>query len=72
MVDGPGAGLALLTPLVDDERMAGAHRLAAVPAHLLEMAGDGRGGAGRVPGRGARHHQPAEQRYLELREASQS
>jgi predicted RNA polymerase sigma factor len=40
MVDGPGAGLALLAPLAADPRLAGHHRLAAVRAHLLERAGD--------------------------------
>ncbi|MEU9824650.1 RNA polymerase sigma factor [Micromonospora chersina] len=40
MVDGPRAGLALLEPLDADERTAGHHRLAAVRAHLLELAGD--------------------------------
>jgi predicted RNA polymerase sigma factor len=40
MVNGPEAGLSLLKPLDDDERMAKHHRLAAVRAHLLEMAGD--------------------------------
>jgi predicted RNA polymerase sigma factor len=40
MVNGPEAGLALLEPLDDDERMARHHRLAAVRAHLLEVAGD--------------------------------
>ncbi|TDV54120.1 hypothetical protein CLV71_104589 [Actinophytocola oryzae] len=39
MVDGPEAGLAELTTLADDERMAGHHRPHAVRAHLLEMAG---------------------------------
>ncbi|MGI5128362.1 RNA polymerase sigma factor [Pseudonocardia sp. CA-107938] len=39
-VDGPQAGLALLAPLDADERVARHHRLAAVRAHLLEMAGD--------------------------------
>ncbi|HEY4017650.1 MAG TPA: sigma-70 family RNA polymerase sigma factor [Pseudonocardiaceae bacterium] len=39
-VDGPKAGLELLSTLDDDERMAGHHRLAAVRAHLLEDAGD--------------------------------
>jgi RNA polymerase sigma factor (sigma-70 family) len=37
MVDGPPAGLALLEPL--EEPLAGHHRLHAVRAHLLEMAG---------------------------------
>jgi RNA polymerase sigma factor (sigma-70 family) len=40
MTDGPRAGLALLAPLEADTRLAGHHRLAAVRAHLLEMAGD--------------------------------
>jgi predicted RNA polymerase sigma factor len=38
MVDGPAAGLALLEPL--EEPLAGHHRLHAVRAHLLEMAGE--------------------------------
>jgi RNA polymerase sigma factor (sigma-70 family) len=38
MVDGPAAGLALLATL--DTTLAGHHRLHAVRAHLLEMAGD--------------------------------
>ncbi|MQA77973.1 MAG: RNA polymerase sigma factor [Streptosporangiales bacterium] len=40
MVHGPQAGLDLLAPLDDDDRLAGHHRLHAVRAHLLEMAGD--------------------------------
>ena len=40
MVHGPAAGLALLEPLDADERTAGHHRLHAVRAHLLELAGD--------------------------------
>ncbi len=39
-VEGPRAGLELLSTLDDDERMAGHHRLHAVRAHLLEDAGD--------------------------------
>jgi RNA polymerase sigma factor (sigma-70 family) len=39
MVHGPNAGLELLAPLDDDERLAGHHRLDAVRAHLLERAG---------------------------------
>jgi predicted RNA polymerase sigma factor len=38
MVDGPSAGLAALAGL--DSRLPGHHRLDAVRAHLLEMAGD--------------------------------
>jgi predicted RNA polymerase sigma factor len=40
MVRGPRAGLGMLTALDDDGRLAGHHRLSAVRAHLLEMAGD--------------------------------
>lgn len=40
MVHGPSAGLELLKPLDADERMAGNHRLDAVRAHLLDLAGD--------------------------------
>jgi RNA polymerase sigma factor (sigma-70 family) len=40
MVHGPPAGLALLSALDTDGRLAGHHRLDAVRAHLLEMAGD--------------------------------
>ncbi|MDA3643996.1 sigma-70 family RNA polymerase sigma factor [Saccharopolyspora indica] len=40
MVHGPDAGLALLEPLSADGRLAEHHRLHAVRAHLLEMAGD--------------------------------
>ena len=41
MVYGPSAGLDLLTPLDEDERLRGHHRLDAVRAHLLERAGNG-------------------------------
>ena len=40
MVHGPLAGLELLKELDSDPRLAGHHRLDAVRAHLLEMAGD--------------------------------
>jgi RNA polymerase sigma factor (sigma-70 family) len=40
MVDGPKAGLALLKPLQDDERLRGRHRLDAARAHLLDRAGE--------------------------------
>jgi predicted RNA polymerase sigma factor len=40
MVRGPRAGLELLAALDADERMTGDHRLPAVRAHLLEMAGE--------------------------------
>jgi RNA polymerase sigma factor (sigma-70 family) len=40
MVHGPSKGLELLKALDSDVRLAGHHRLDAVRAHLLEMAGD--------------------------------
>ncbi len=40
MVHGPSAGLDLLNALDADGRLSGHHRLDAVRAHLLEMAGD--------------------------------
>lgn len=40
MVQGPEAGMALLTPLDDDPRIAASHRLHAVRGHLCQMAGD--------------------------------
>ncbi|HTT93246.1 MAG TPA: DUF6596 domain-containing protein [Solirubrobacterales bacterium] len=41
MAEGPDAGLVLLAEV--EPRLAGHHRLHAVRAHLLELAGDGRG-----------------------------
>jgi len=40
MVNGPAKGLELIDTLDQDSRLAGHHRLHAVRAHLLEMAGD--------------------------------
>ena len=40
MVHGPQAGLDMLAPLDSDDRLSSHHRLHAVRAHLLEMAGD--------------------------------
>jgi len=40
MVRGPAEGLALLRPLEQDSRLSEHHRLSAVRAHLLELAGD--------------------------------
>jgi RNA polymerase sigma factor (sigma-70 family) len=69
MVDGPAAGLALLAPLDDDDRVAGHHRLASVRAHLLEMAGDA--DAARATYRRAARSTTSlpERRYLEDRAA---
>jgi RNA polymerase sigma factor (sigma-70 family) len=67
MVDGPRAGLAVLTTLDTDARMSGHHRLPAVRAHLLELAGEH--GAARDGYRLAarRTSSLAERRYLEGR-----
>jgi predicted RNA polymerase sigma factor len=43
MVHGPSKGLELFRELDSDARLAGHHRLDAVRAHLLEMAGDHEG-----------------------------
>jgi RNA polymerase sigma factor (sigma-70 family) len=64
---GPRAGLALLSTLDGDERMAGHHRLLSVRAHLLEQAGD-TGAAYEHYRRAAKSTASiAEQRYLESR-----
>jgi RNA polymerase sigma factor (sigma-70 family) len=67
MVHGPKAGLEALDPLETDERMARHHRLHAVRAHLLEMAG--RPGDARESYRTAARYATStpEKRYLEGR-----
>jgi RNA polymerase sigma factor (sigma-70 family) len=69
MTCGPQAGLDLLRSLDADERMAGHHRVDAVRAHLLEMAGDL--DAARVGYRRAARRTTSlpERRYLEARAA---
>ncbi|MEO3815914.1 DUF6596 domain-containing protein [Plantactinospora sp. B24E8] len=65
--EGPTAGLALLSTLDADERMAGFHRLLSVRAHLREKVGD-TAGAHRDYRRAAKATASlAEQRYLESR-----
>jgi len=67
MVDGAQAGLDVLATLDDDARMARNHRLPAVRAHLLEMAGD-RAGAEEAYRTAARlTTSRLEQQYLEAR-----
>jgi predicted RNA polymerase sigma factor len=58
MVHGPETGLERLDALDGDGRLAGNHRLDAVRAHLLELAGDRAGAIGST-GRRRPHHQPA-------------
>ena len=68
MVHGPRAGLA--APRRPRRRpLAGHHRLDAVRAHLLELAGDHRRGPRRLPPAARRTTSLPEQRYLESRAA---
>jgi predicted RNA polymerase sigma factor len=69
MVEGPQPGLDLLSTLDGDDRIAGHHRLHAVRAHLLEMAGDR--AAARTSYRAAARRTTSlpERRYLEARAA---
>jgi len=60
IVNGPSAGLDLLEALDQDGRLAGHHRLDAVRAHLLEMAGQ--------PEAAAVHYRLAAARTSSLRE----
>jgi RNA polymerase sigma factor (sigma-70 family) len=69
MADGPKAGLDLLATLDDDERMAGHHRLEAVRAHLLEMAGDAAAARESYLVAARRTTSTPERRYLESRAA---
>jgi RNA polymerase sigma factor (sigma-70 family) len=69
MVDGPNAGLAMLADLDSDERMSGNHRLNAVRAHLLELAGDRVQARERYLQAARRTTSLPEQRYLEGRAA---
>jgi RNA polymerase sigma factor (sigma-70 family) len=69
MVHGPDAGLDLLTTLAADKRIAGHHRLHAVRAHLLEMAGDRGAAAEQYRIAASRTASVPEQHYLTLRAA---
>jgi predicted RNA polymerase sigma factor len=62
--EGPQAGLALLTTLDADERMARHHRLLSVRAHLLEKAGDTAGAYEHYQRAAKATASIAEQRYL--------
>ena len=68
-VQGPDAGLELLATLDTDDRMAAHHRVAAVRAHLLEMAGDDVSARGAYREAARRTTSLPEQRYLEARAA---
>ncbi|MDZ5444341.1 DUF6596 domain-containing protein [Micromonospora sp. 4G57] len=69
MVDGPRAGLALLAPLDADERTAGHHRLAAVRAHLLELASEATAARAAYLAAARGTTSLPERRYLEVRAA---
>ena len=56
MADGPAAGLAVLDGM--DGSLAGNHRLEAVRAHLLEMAGDTDAAMRALPHRGEADDEP--------------
>jgi predicted RNA polymerase sigma factor len=67
MADGPAAGLAVLDSV--DERLNGHHRLDAVRAHLLEMAGDKEAALAHYRAAASRTTSLPEQRYLTTRAA---
>ncbi len=69
MVDGPRAGLALLATLDGDDRTAGHHRLAAVRAHLLDLAGDRTAARAAYLAAARATTSLPERRYLEVRAA---
>ncbi|GAA0424658.1 RNA polymerase sigma24 factor [Acrocarpospora corrugata] len=69
MVHGPAAGLNLLATLDEDGRVSGHHRLAAVRAHLLEMAGDPAAARERYREAARRTTSLPERSYLEARAA---
>ena len=69
MTDGPAAGLELLRALGEDRRMAEHYRLAAVRAHLLEMAGDTSAARDAYELAARRTASLPEQRYLAARAA---
>ncbi|MEU6040276.1 DUF6596 domain-containing protein [Actinomadura sp. NPDC047616] len=65
MAHGPGAGLDRLKALEEDGRLSRHHRLHAVRAHLLEMAGDADGARACYRTAARLTTSLAEQRYLE-------
>jgi predicted RNA polymerase sigma factor len=67
MADGPDAGLAVLDEV--EERLAGSHRLDAVRAQLLELAGDRDGALAHYRSAATRTASIPEQRYLRQRAA---
>ncbi|HVQ95688.1 MAG TPA: DUF6596 domain-containing protein [Mycobacteriales bacterium] len=70
MAKGPRAGLDLLATLDADERVADHHRLDAVRAHLLELAGDHAAARASYRAAARRTTSVPEQRYLRARAAA--
>ena len=69
MVRGPHAGLEMVAALDTDGRLAGQHRLFAVRAHLLEMAGDAEAAVEDYRTAARLTTSMPERRYLEARAA---
>jgi RNA polymerase sigma factor (sigma-70 family) len=69
MVHGPAAGLAVLSELATDRRMARHHRLLATRAHLEELAGDRRAAASDYLRAARLATSLPERRYLAVRAA---
>ena len=69
MVRGPRAGLDLLATLESDTQITGQHRLDAVRAHLLELAGDHPGARSSYELAARRTTSLPEQHYLQARAA---
>jgi predicted RNA polymerase sigma factor len=69
MVHGPTKGLELLDALEGDARMAEHHRLDAVRAHLLELAGDRKGAVRHYRAAAAKTGNLPERNYLLARAA---
>jgi predicted RNA polymerase sigma factor len=67
MVDGPQAGLEQLTVAEADPALAGHHRVDAVRAHLLDIAGDHEAAHAHYRLAARRTLSIPEQRYLEAR-----
>jgi predicted RNA polymerase sigma factor len=69
MVHGPRAGLDLLSELDADGRLKDHHRLAAVRAHLLEMAGDRESAIAHYQAAASKTTNLAERNYLLMKSA---
>jgi predicted RNA polymerase sigma factor len=72
MVHGPARGLELLGALDTDGRLAGHHRLEAVRAHLLELAGDRAGAIRHFRSAASKTANLPERNYLLLQAAQLS